>query len=117
MYANCCQPFHLGELPATPLQLMRSRYSAYALCNPQYIIDTTHPANSEANLDPKKILEFCQNTEFQDLKILENGENTVTFTAILRQNGKDVSFTEKSSFEKIKGKWLYLSSNYRRPSY
>jgi SEC-C motif domain protein len=56
-YANCCQPWHQGWAHAahatTPEQLMRSRYSAYALAthnNPQghamlaYLQATWHPA-------------------------------------------------------------------------
>jgi len=34
---------------------------------------------------------------------------TVTFVAHLSQNQQDASFTEKSYFEKVNGKWLYLN--------
>lgn len=114
-YADCCQPFHKGNLPDTALKLMRSRYSAYALCIPAYIIDTTHPGSPQFCHDTaewsKKISEFCTNTEFKNLEILYFQEKdpfaTVIFFAHLNQNKKDVSFTEKSYFEKTKGKWLY----------
>ncbi|NDE82074.1 MAG: zinc chelation protein SecC, partial [Chlamydiia bacterium] len=46
-YKLCCEPFHQGQLPDSALQLMRSRYSAYALCLPAYIISTTHPASPQ----------------------------------------------------------------------
>lgn len=116
-YANCCRPFHQGLLPDTALTLMRSRYSAYALCMPTYIIHTTHPGSPQFSYDTaqwaQKISDFCMNTEFKDLEILHFLENptfaTVTFIAHLTQNKKDTSFTEKSYFEKIKGKWLYRS--------
>ncbi|MGB7978026.1 MAG: peptide deformylase [Chlamydiales bacterium] len=116
-YGNCCLPFHEGQLPETALKLMRSRYSAYALCLPAYIIHTTHPGSPEFSHHTaqwsKKIFEFCKETEFKNLEILHFLENppfaTVTFTAHLIQNKRDVSFTEKSYFEKIKGKWLYRS--------
>jgi SEC-C motif domain protein len=115
LYDNCCKPFHDGQLPDTALQLMRSRYSAYALCLPDYIIHTTHRENPHYNPHTQKwaqeISEFSRNTEFKDLEILDCQENaslaTVTFVAHLVQNNKDVSFTEKSFFEKIDGKWLY----------
>lgn len=116
-YADCCQPFHKGSLPDTALQLMRSRYSAYALCMPAYIIHTTHPDSHQfchnTGTWSKKISAFCTQTEFKDLEILHVQENTsfatITFVAHLAQNKKDVSFTEKSYFEKVKGKWLYRS--------
>lgn len=115
LYEGCCFPFHNGKAPDSALSLMRSRFSAYALSLADYIISTTHPANSEFSLNTKdwkkKILEFSSHTEFKDLKILDfqDGEKfaTVTFFAYLFQNGEDVSFTEKSSFEKVHDRWLY----------
>ena len=116
-YSNCCRRFHYGELPAHALELMRSRYSAYALGLTDYIIQTTHPGSPQFSHDlglwSQEISEFCLHTQFKKLEILETQENspfaTVTFTAHLMQNQKDVSFSEKSYFEKIRGKWLYRS--------
>ncbi len=115
-YEVCCKPFHIGQKPDTALQLMRSRFSAYALCLPQYIMDTTHRANSQFDKDAirwaKNISEFSSHTEFGGLDILEFKEKgaaaTVTFVAHLIQNKKDASFTEKSYFEKESDKWLYV---------
>jgi SEC-C motif-containing protein len=118
LYKECCEPYHLGiKLPESSLLLMRSRYSAYALQLADYIMDTTHPKNSGFQKDRKKwaaeILLFCKKTIFRDLKIEDFGEikkdwEFVTFTAFLEQSGQDVSFREKSLFEKIEGRWLYL---------
>lgn len=116
-YKSCCKLFHQGQTPDNALELMRSRYSAYALCLPEYIISTTHPASpqfqSEKNQWVQKISNFCLQTEFKNLEILNFQEKdqfaTVTFIAHLSQNNKDLSFTEKSYFEKLKGKWLYRS--------
>ncbi|HSX38389.1 MAG TPA: peptide deformylase [Chlamydiales bacterium] len=119
LYEVCCRPFHLGKKPDTALQLMRSRYAAYALGIPDYIIHATHPASPQFCHDTEewaqKITEFSSHTEFKDLKILGVQEGgsfaTVTFIAHLVQDKKDVSFTEKSYFEKVKGKWLYRSGH------
>lgn len=119
-YETCCRPFHLGKNPDTALQLMRSRYAAYALSLSDYIIHTTHPANPQFSPDAaewaRQISEFSAHTEFKDLKILsfqESGASaTVTFFAHLLQGQKDTSFTEKSFFEKVNGKWLYLSGQF-----
>ena len=35
----------------------------------------------------------------------------VTFCATLMQAGRDVSFTEKSRFERVNGRWPYHSAN------
>lgn len=116
-YNVCCKPFHQGKLPDNALKLMRSRYSAYALDLPAYIISTTHPANPQYCPDiddwTQQISTFSSQTEFKGLEILDFQDlgmlATVTFVAYLNQNNNDVSFAEKSMFEKIGGKWLYLN--------
>src|SRR5258708_2213400 len=107
-YEQCCKPFHEGKAPSTALELMRSRYAAYALDLPDYIIKTTHPKCQAFMLDftkwKKSIREFSRNTIFEKLTIcdydLQEEVSHVTFTAHLKQFGKDASFTEKSRFEK-----------------
>ncbi len=112
-YAECCKPYHDGALPPTALALMRSRYSAYAMNKADYIIHTTHPQSPYFEKDPikwkKAIEQFSQTTEFVKLEILESAEDTVKFAAHLRQSGRSFILEEKSQFQKINGKWLYLS--------
>ncbi len=116
LYSDCCEPFHLRKSPTTALELMRSRYSAYAMHLADYIMQTTHkdnPSYKRPHSEERKneILEFSKSTDFVGLKILEfiDGESEayVTFTVYLKQGGKDVSFTEKSYFVKVQNKWLY----------
>jgi len=120
LYINCCKPFHdYQALPRIPEELMRSRYSAYALSNIDYIIDTTDKDGPQYNQNiavwKKSLLHFSQTTAFQNLTILENAsisetEATVTFLATLQSlAAEDMSFTEKSLFKKKKGKWYYHS--------
>lgn len=106
-YNECCYPFHIGEKePKDPLELMKSRYSAYALKLSDYIIETTHPNNPHYDRDLARwkvsIDEFCYNTLFLNLEILSHSYNKsegyVTFKAYLEQKGQDVSFEEKSHF-------------------
>ena len=115
LYKDCCKPLHLGKLPKNALELMRSRYSAYALCLSDYIILTTHPENPQFCTDRstwrQKISEFCVNTKFEKLEVLDFQEKdnraTVLFVAHLTQNEKDISFKERSLFEKLDDRWLY----------
>lgn len=114
-YEECCAPYHKGELPPNALALMRSRYSAYALGLIDYIIATTHPDHPDykklAIHKKKELLDFSKNTSFLNLEILEFTNSlpysTVTFRAYLERSGKDFSFTEKSEFAQIEGRWLY----------
>ena len=95
---------------------MRSRYVAYKLKIPEYIISTTHTENIDFNTDniqwKKDILEFCKDCTFNKLTILEFtdglNESFVIFKVSIICNFKDNSFTEKSKiFEK---KWKMVLS-------
>jgi SEC-C motif-containing protein len=84
---------------------------------PDYIIKTTHPDNHSftTKTDEWKadIMQFCDITVFSELKVIEfePGEDKayVTFTAVLSQARKDATFTERSTFAKENGRWLYVS--------
>lgn len=116
-YGNCCQRFHKGASPKSAVELMRSRYSAYVLNIPEYIIQTTHPASPQYIQDhalwKEKIYQFSRHSIFQGLDILDSQEKDslaiVTFVAHLLQENQDASFTERSYFEKRNGFWLYRS--------
>lgn len=118
-YENCCKKFHDGQPANTALELMRSRYSAYALNNPDYIINTTHPKNPHYDLNKRRwkrsIQNFSRSNYFYKLEILEfsqdNKTATVTFKAHLIHNGKDNSFIERSAFIKEFNRWFYLDIN------
>ena len=114
-YEDCCKILHEGGYPDNALSLMRSRYCAYALHLPEYIIRTTHPQNPHYKQNhaqwTREILDFAENTRFQKLEILEfvDGakEAYVTFKAHLVQNHAKADLVEKSHFEKVGKQWLY----------
>lgn len=120
-YKKCCKPFHDKiTFPKTALELMKSRYSAFAVANSDYIIFTTHQNNPDFTTDLKSwtndILNFSKNTRFEKLEILEfidgDIESFVTFKATLFQNENDISFIEKSRFLKVEGIWLYVDGKF-----
>lgn len=120
-YKKCCKPFHDKiTFPKTALELMKSRYSAFAVVNSDYIIFTTHQNNPDFTTDLKSwtndILNFCKNTRFEKLEILEfiddEVQSFVTFKATLFQNENDISFIEKSRFLKVEGIWLYVDGKF-----
>lgn len=120
-YKKCCKPFHENiKTPINALELMKSRYCAYAIEKSEYIILTTHQNNRDFNTDTKvwnnDILDFSRNTKFEKLEILEfidgQTESFVTFKANITQNKQDVSFVEKSRFVKENGKWQYIDGEF-----
>lgn len=119
-YHACCGPLHEGKMaPASALDLMRSRYSAYATNNVAYIIRTTHHRHpailQNLNVWKEEILKFCMSTEFERLEVLESKESsdraTVIFIAHLKQGNEDATFTERSFFAKVSGEWFYVNGD------
>jgi len=113
-YSDCCQKFHLGGVPSSIVELMRSRYSAYAIGLVDYILKTSYQLpKSMRKLEAmrKEIMNFSNFTVFQGLEIIDFNQSEdsgwVIFHAILKQNDKDASFKEKSYFIKLDGRWLY----------
>ena len=120
-YKKCCKTFHDKIIfPKTALELMKSRYSAYATSNAKYIIETTHKDNPDFTDNIKEwendILIFCNNTKFIGLEILEfiddENESFVKFKANMIQQGNDVSFVEKSRFLRVDEKWFYVDGKF-----
>lgn len=106
----CCQPF-LEELAIadTAEQLMRSRYTAYALGNADYIEKTEHEA------DRKAIEDWIRATEFKALRVLEchhgqpeDTQGVVIFEADFVSAGQSSTHRETSEFVRQDGRWMFL---------
>lgn len=120
-YKKCCKTFHDNiTFPKTALELMKSRFTAFAIQNSKYIISTTHSRNPDFTNDLKSwnedIMNFSKNTNFKRLEIIDfiDGEieSFVTFKATLFQNEDDISFCEKSRFLKVEDKWFYVDGEF-----
>ena len=96
VYAQCCEKFiDAKEQPKTAVELMRSRYSAYALKNGQYMYDTC-----SKNLQDLSDIEAINNStiEWIGLKVESFSDYEVTFTAFYKDNGKIGAIKEHSYF-------------------
>jgi SEC-C motif-containing protein len=103
----------------TPVELMRSRYAAYAKGEVDYVVETTDP-QGEAWQEPvaewrAEIRRFGRDAEFLGVEILDaavDGDaGEVEFRARLRANGRDTSFEERSVFVRRAGRWLYTTGS------
>ena len=68
-YQECCQPYHKSLNAPDAERLMRSRYSAFVLVLPEYIVQTTVPAQ-QALLDIKAIERWAKETDWAGLEIV-----------------------------------------------
>ncbi len=73
-YQHCCQPLHVGQAHAeTASQLMRSRYSAFALQQIDYIVQTT-ALGQQASLDVDAIADWSKSNQWLKLEVLNSNE-------------------------------------------
>ena len=107
-YELCCEPFMTGHTsPDTALALMRSRYTAYATSQIDYIADTMR-GKAALGFDTKEAETWSQQVKFTHLEILDFTDNTVEFKAFYKHEGQASFIHENSLFKRIKGQWFYI---------
>jgi len=106
-YSACCQPYHAGLRPApTAEALMRSRYSAFALRNVDYLLSSWHPTTRPSTLDLNDSDEWVQ---LRVIDVETDGDKaTVEFIARSRSGGRVNALREVSRFVRVNGQWLYV---------
>ena len=121
-YDECCAPFIKGEgHPETAEQLMRSRYSAYALQEIPYLHNTLHP-DSRAAWDEEGALRWSQSSVWNGLEIIQTEAGgpadeggTVEFIAGFTMEGKRLQHHELAVFEKAGGRWYFKDGEMVKP--
>lgn len=110
----CCGPYLAGQPAPTPEALMRSRYSAFATGNIDYLEESLLPETRD-DFEKEQARSWAENSEWTGLEIrrTENGRpedehGLVEFVAHYRMNGKDQVHHETSSFTKRDGRWYYV---------
>ena len=109
-YAECCGPLHDGiTRAATAEQLMRSRYSAFAVGDPAYLLATWHPSTRPRSLT------LDDDVRWTGLDVLAatggslfETEGTVEFRAHSVRGGAARAQHENSRFVREGGRWYYL---------
>ena len=130
LYQDCCQPYHDGLLnneadkidgakPDSAERLMRSRYSAFVLIKPEYIVKTTLPAQQNL-LDIQAIESWAKETVWAGLEIITHTPKLgkrhaqVEFKAYFKTSNELQAHHELSAFVKTKNKadndasWYFL---------
>ena len=106
----CCGPLLDGTATAhTAEQLMRSRYSAYALGRLDYVRDTWHPDTRPAVIDPEPRLRWL-GLEVRRREAGRQGdtEGVVEFVARCKLGGRAQRVHETSRFRFEHGRWWYV---------
>ncbi|OIV47550.1 hypothetical protein BK025_03205 [Sodalis sp. TME1] len=122
-YADCCAPFLSGDLlPATPEQLMRSRYSAFVVEDVDYLLATWHPQAGAAAWR-NELTDGFRATRWRGLRVIDcaagqdAGQGYVEFIARYyderqRRNG---FIHERSRFVRLDERWYYVDGRHTVP--
>ena len=114
-FAECCGPILRGtRAAATPEELMRSRYAAFARGEVDYLANTLcadHPDRTDtAAADYRRARENMRYVGLDVLDASADGDvGEVLFYARIFERGKDCSFVELSGFVRENGAWKYAS--------
>jgi SEC-C motif-containing protein len=118
--AECCGRYHrrAAEAP-TAEALMRARYSAFVRRDPAYLRHSWHPDTCPEVVDTPDVRWLGL-----EIRATERGgrldrSGTVTFAARFRRDGLDDAVVERSTFERLGTRWVYVAgeavSGSRRP--
>ena len=112
LYADCCESFHLKtKQPQTPEQLMRARYSAYAVKNAAFVRES-YAKEKQAENSLSEIKDFATSCRFINLTVLDSGYNDETgfvkFKAHYFYQDLYCELAEHSKFIKEDEQWRYL---------
>lgn len=113
-YSQCCEPVLKGlAAPGSPVDLMRSRYTAFVRHEIDYLLKSVAPARRK-EFDRKGIEEWSRDTDWAGLEIVSSekggpGDETgkVEFIAKYREDGEEKKHHELATFVKINGSWYF----------
>lgn len=106
---------HAGGKASSPESLMRSRYSAYALGNEDYLLKTWHPDTRPASIDrsgPTQWIGLQVLHTANAPSVADDDTALVEFVARYRINGKAGRLHEISRFLLEDGRWYYLNGSF-----
>jgi SEC-C motif-containing protein len=133
LYKDCCSPFHNKEvLPQSPIDVLKTRYTAFVYRLPLYVIETTHSSCRDFRKDKiawAKDLNrsgMFDSYDFMNLNVVseEIGDDAnvgfIDFKVDLRANqnsgehieGQEIVVQEKSRFLRTSdGGWKYAGGD------
>ena len=113
LFQDCCGLYLENNQKApTALALMRSRYSAYAIHNADYLLETTY-VSERKYYSKAEILKWATSNKWQKLEILSFTDTTVEFKAyFLDSNHQLQVHYEFSTFKFENNAWYYVDGKF-----
>lgn len=113
----CCLPMIQGKKKATTAEdLLRSRYTAFARGDVDYILETHH-SRTRQDVKREEIEDWSKNSKWLGLKVVQkeaglasDTQGTLVFCAQYFAENKKHDHWEQSFFEKENGEWRFLDA-------
>jgi SEC-C motif-containing protein len=122
-FEKCCKEIIEGnKFAATPLALMRSRYTAHACKNMPHILRTMRGKSLKLFDEEKTRDEWFDQAVWKKLEIIDAPElaanakeGVVEFKAYYDFRGNEQMLHERSKFQMLDGKWFYIAGQNKNP--
>lgn len=110
----CCEPIRKNGagLGKTAQQLMRARYSSYVRHDAAFLLASWHPTTRPPTMT------FGHDTEWLGLEVIDteaggalDTHGLVEFRARFQRAGEFFELHERSRFERVDGRWLYIDGD------
>jgi len=114
-FEDCCEPFLINKKkPATAAQLMRARYTAYAMGTVEYLYNTSGP-KVKKEFDADSSRKWAESATWNGIEIIseEHGKaaddkGSVEFIAHYTVNETAFNHHERAEFKKMNGEWFFI---------
>ena len=115
LFELCCEPYLIGRKPApTAEALMRSRFTAYALCSIDYLYKTSGK-KVRKQFDAESTERWAAGSTWEGIEFLsidggDENDTKATLEFIARYNieGHPRQHHEVAEFAKIDGEWYFI---------
>jgi len=112
---SCCGPYLEGKKhPETAEALMRSRYTAFATGNVDYILDT-HDPDRISDVDRKGTEQWARGSEWLGFELVssehggpDDDAGVVEFVARYKVKGVTIAHRERAVFRKHDARWVFV---------
>lgn len=120
--AECCGPILEGtRLAETAEQLMRARYSAYAVCDLDFLFRSSGP-DAQKDFDAESSRKWAEGSQWLGMEVLatekggpQDDEGYVEFVARYLVNKTEFEHHERSLFRRIDGAWRFIDGELVKP--
>lgn len=123
-FVDCCKEIVAGnKFAATPLELMRSRYTAHVLKDMPHLLRTMRGRALKLFDEEKTHSEWFELNTWTRLEIIDapavtkhSREGVVEFKAYYMVNDQEQVLHERSKFMKENNQWFYIAGSLKNPA-